>query len=186
LSKLLQLKLKSELYHYAAKVVDVYDGDTLTVEMDLGLGVWKQGQVIRLWKVNAPEVRGAEREKGLAVRDAVREMLLERYVLVRTILDKRGADSTEKFGRLLGEILVETAGGALLNINQWLLDQGLAQPMDEDGRPVRAIAPVEMIPAPPTLPAICLYCGEVRTLETRSGVVSACPNCLDGSFVLRR
>jgi micrococcal nuclease len=100
------LRLGSKLYYYAATVTDVYDGDTFTVDMDLGLGMGRRGQRIRLWKVNAPEVRGAEREQGLAVRDYVRALILEKTVLLRTILDKRGVDSTEKFGRLLGEVLV--------------------------------------------------------------------------------
>lgn len=28
------------LYHYNAKIIDVYDGDTCTVDIDLGLHTW--------------------------------------------------------------------------------------------------------------------------------------------------
>ncbi len=30
-----ELKMKAQLYHYAATVIEVYDGDTLTVNLDL-------------------------------------------------------------------------------------------------------------------------------------------------------
>lgn len=46
------------LYHYAAQVVSVYDGDTITVDIDLGLEVWLKGQKIRLLNIDTPEVRG--------------------------------------------------------------------------------------------------------------------------------
>ena len=32
------------LYHYRAVVIDVYDGDTVTVDLDLGFHVWKRGR----------------------------------------------------------------------------------------------------------------------------------------------
>ena len=64
MSTLNDLRLKSRLYYYAAYVSDVYDGDTFTVDIDLGLGLWRRDQKIRLWKVNTPEVSGEEREEG--------------------------------------------------------------------------------------------------------------------------
>lgn len=36
------------LYHYRAEVVDVYDGDTVTVDLDLGFHVWVRSEKIRL------------------------------------------------------------------------------------------------------------------------------------------
>lgn len=52
------------LYHYKAKVVSVYDGDTFTVDIDLGLHTWINGEKIRLNRINAPELRGNEKDKG--------------------------------------------------------------------------------------------------------------------------
>ena len=72
------LRLKSRLYYYAGHVTSVYDGDTFTADVDLGLGLWRRDQIIRLWKVNAPEVRGASRVEGLRVRDFVRGLILDR------------------------------------------------------------------------------------------------------------
>ena len=36
------------MYEYKAQVVSVYDGDTLTVDIDLGFEVWLRKQKIRL------------------------------------------------------------------------------------------------------------------------------------------
>ena len=57
------------LYHYKAKVVDVYEGDTCTVDIDLGLHIWNKGEKIRLNRINAPELRGNGKIKGLKSRD---------------------------------------------------------------------------------------------------------------------
>ncbi|HMN30244.1 MAG TPA: hypothetical protein PKE45_18975 [Caldilineaceae bacterium] len=183
MSTIADLRLKSKLYFYAAHVTDVYDGDTITADLDLGLGLWQHGQRIRFWKINAPEVTGPTRTQGLAVRDYVRSLLLDRSVLVRTILDKRGVDSTEKFGRLLGEILLEDAQGEIMNLNQHLLDSGMVAPFGEDGSPIpvgAAAAPMPRGATPTTIS--CPYCGERRSVDPSTGLVALCPNCLDPAF----
>lgn len=179
------IRVKSELYHYAAVVTDVYDGDTITVDMDLGLGIWRKGQKIRFWKVNTPELRGADRVVGLQVRDFVREMLLNKQVLIRTILDKRGVDSTGKFGRLLGEILVEDAQGRLVNVNEMLLERGLAEPMGADGTRTReTVVPSPDQPNSRALPTYveCIYCGQIRSVNVEMQVIESCSNCLDPAY----
>jgi micrococcal nuclease len=170
------VRLRSRLYYYAAHVTSVYDGDTLTVDVDLGLGVWRHNQTIRLWKVNTPEMKGAEREQGTKVRDFVRAQVLDKPILLRTILDKRGEDQTGKFGRLLGEILVEDESGQVINLNQLLLDRGMAQPMDEQGSKVTAAA--RSLSAPPNF-VPCPFCGQTRAVDQETAVMQLCPNCLD-------
>lgn len=61
------------MYEYRAFVRKVYDGDTVTVDIDLGFDVVLQKQKIRLLRINAPEVRGEQRQEGLKSRDALRE-----------------------------------------------------------------------------------------------------------------
>ena len=61
--------MKENLYHYRATVVSVYDGDTCTVDIDLGLNTWVRGEKLRLYRINAPELRGVERPEGLKSRD---------------------------------------------------------------------------------------------------------------------
>ena len=63
-------------YYYDAEVTGVYDGDSITVDIDLGLGVWLKGQKLRLIGIDTPEMRGAEKEAGKVARDFVRSRLL--------------------------------------------------------------------------------------------------------------
>ena len=82
------------MYEYRAFVRKVYDGDTITVDIDLGFDVVLKGQKIRLLKINAPEVRGEQRPEGLKSRDALRERIGNKWVKVKTQQDKKG-----KYGR---------------------------------------------------------------------------------------
>lgn len=113
--------MENFLYHYKAKVLEVYDADTVRVELNLGFGlIWRgsdnKGIEIRLFGLNAPEVRGTEKDKGIISRDKLREQILGKEVTIKTI-----RDSKEKFGRYLGIIIKDD-----LNINEWLITEGLA------------------------------------------------------------
>jgi len=103
------------MYEYEAIVTSVYDGDTITIDIDLGFDVILKKQKIRLLGINTPEVRGSEREKGLVSRDALREKILGEQVIIKT--EKRG-----KYGRWLGTIYIERT-----NVNQWLINEGYAE-----------------------------------------------------------
>ncbi|RME00536.1 MAG: nuclease [Calditrichaeota bacterium] len=109
-----------KLYHYRAKVVSVYDGDTCRVDIDLGLSTWIKQEVIRLFRINAPEVRGEEREAGLRARDYLRELILNKDILLQTIKDRKG-----KYGRYLGEIWLEI-DGQWQNVNDMMVQAGHA------------------------------------------------------------
>ena len=70
------------MYEYRATVTDVYDGDTITVDIDLGLRTFKKGLKIRLLRVNTPEIRGKEREEeGLKVRNWLRDRILNKEII---------------------------------------------------------------------------------------------------------
>ena len=60
---------------YRALVTRVYDGDTITADIDLGFGVLLTKQKLRLNSVKAPEIRGKNRAAGLISRDALREKI---------------------------------------------------------------------------------------------------------------
>jgi micrococcal nuclease len=179
-----EIRIRSKLYYYAAEVKSVYDGDTITVDLDLGLGLWRRHQTIRFWKVSAPEVRGSAREKGLIVRDFVRDLILGKNVLLRTILDKRGQDRTGKFGRLLGEVLMEGDEGDVINLNELLIEKGMAAPLGEDGSSVRSLVLSRSVDTEMSATILCRYCGEVRQVNEALGVVEICPNCLDPAYPL--
>jgi len=104
--------MKHSLYYYKAIVTSVYDGDTCTVDIDLGLHTWIRDEKIRLYRINAPELRGKERPEGLKSRDFLREQILNKKITIQTIKDKK-----EKYGRYLGEIWLKDEKGKEININ---------------------------------------------------------------------
>jgi micrococcal nuclease len=112
-------------YVYRAKCVSVYDGDTMTVDLDLGFGVWMKKQKLRLFGINAPEMRGEEKERGKISRDAVRGMAPEGCELVvSTHKDKKG-----KYGRWLASVYCTSKSnpdGPMMCINDALVSRGLA------------------------------------------------------------
>ncbi len=98
------------MYEYRAKVLDVVDGDTLRVEVDLGLDI-RHRITLRLFGVDTPEVRGEEREAGLAAKAFVEAWLpADRVVIIQTVKDKR-----EKYGRYLAAVYIPTGDP----INPW-------------------------------------------------------------------
>jgi micrococcal nuclease len=107
------------MYIYNAKVTDVYDGDTVTVDLDLGCNIWLRNEKIRLYHINAPELRGEEKPEGIKSRDWLRKRILGKEVLIQTIKDKRG-----KYGRLLGIIWEKESSES---INSQMVKEGLAE-----------------------------------------------------------
>jgi len=117
-----------ELYTYKAEVIKAYDADTVTLRIDLGLDTFRE-ESVRLARIDAPEVRGEEREAGLISRDALREKIVSKEVLIRTYRDKTG-----KYGRFIVEIflpytiITESSGeSGLININDWLVENKYAE-----------------------------------------------------------
>lgn len=112
-------QLRASLYHYRARVTAVYDGDTCTVDIDLGLSTWIRGEKVRLNRINAPEMRGADKPKGEKARDFLRGLVLDKDVLLQTIKDER-----EKYGRYLGELWLVPASGPATNVNDAMVAAG--------------------------------------------------------------
>lgn len=104
-------------YSYPVHVTDCYDGDTCTVTVNLGMGVFLHEQKIRLYGINTPELRGEEREEGLKVRDWLRERVVGKDIIMVTPEDKKG-----KYGRWLGTFY---ANG--VNVNEELVIMGMAK-----------------------------------------------------------
>lgn len=111
------MTVEKDLYHYRATIKSVYDADTIRVDWDLGAGILLKNEPLRLYGINAPEMRGDEREQGLISRDALRAKIpAGAEVIIKTVQDKKG-----KYGRYLAEIYLDD-----LNINKWLVDDGYA------------------------------------------------------------
>lgn len=93
--------MSNGLYNYKAKIVEIYDGDTFTAEVDLGFRI-KMKIKLRLDGINTPELRGKDpREKELAkeVRDFLRENYLNSEIILET--KKKG-----KYGRYLSTVRI--------------------------------------------------------------------------------
>lgn len=106
------------LYQYRATITEVYDADTVTADIDLGFSFVHTDQKFRLYGIDAPEVRGDEREAGLEARDALRDRILGQEVTICSIKDGKG-----KYGRYLARIYHD---GTF--INAWLVFQDHAEP----------------------------------------------------------
>lgn len=109
------------MYEYKAVIREVYDGDTVRADIDLGFGMWMHRQALRLAGIDAPELRGETIGAGRAARDFLRNLLLDEPVVIRT--HKAG-----KYGRWLAEIYRELAGGGRVLVNAELIEAGHAVP----------------------------------------------------------
>jgi micrococcal nuclease len=107
-------------YEYQAVICDVYDGDTVTADIHLGLGVWVHDEKLRLLHIDAPELRGDEKPAGIRSRDYLCKLIGGRVVTIRTDRDRRG-----KYGRILAEIWAEVDGQRVM-INDLMVTGGYA------------------------------------------------------------
>ena len=99
------------MYEYKAKVVKVFDGDTVDVDIDLGFGIWMKDERVRIMGIDTPESRTrdkVEKKFGLAAKEKLKSLLGKETVL-KTQVNKDGEDMKGKFGRILGDFDVYDA-----------------------------------------------------------------------------
>lgn len=113
--------MENYLYHYTARIVSVYDGDTVRADIDLGLSAWIHNEKLRLSRINAPELRGAEKDAGLKARDFLVEHVADKDIVIATQKDRKG-----KYGRYLVEIWVQGPDGVYFNMNDLMVTSGHA------------------------------------------------------------
>ena len=114
------------MYTYKISPLKVVDGDTIDAEIDLGFDI-KVKKRIRFAGINAPESRTRdleEKAKGLAAKDRVKQ-LLDGCKNIQ--LKSHGVG---KFGRCLGEIMLDTVDGSekltVISLNELLIKEGHA------------------------------------------------------------
>mgnify|MGYP006276139399 CR=1 FL=1 len=109
-------------FFYRAHVTDVHDGDTVTVDIDLGFSMSLRKLKVRLHGIDTAEMTSEDaalKSKAIAARDWLRSQILNKDIY----LESGGLD---KYGRWLGK--VHTKEG--LNCNDELVKMGLALSYD--------------------------------------------------------
>lgn len=107
-------------YTYKAIVLRWVDGDTVDVQLDLGLGIYRKER-LRLEGIDAWETRGEERPQGLIATEFVKALAPEGSdVIIQT-------EKTGKYGRYIARVYVVTDDG-VVSVNQQLLEHGHAEP----------------------------------------------------------
>tara|TARA_R100001079_G_C4398970_1_gene130575 strand:+ start:241 stop:657 length:417 start_codon:yes stop_codon:yes gene_type:complete len=108
------------MYEYSCEVKRVVDGDTVDVILNLGFDIFYKSRV-RLYGIDTPESR--TRNKDEKARGKMAAAYLEdainngNTVVIQTKLK----DSRGKYGRVLGNVLVDD-----VNINEQMVDKHLA------------------------------------------------------------
>lgn len=100
-------------YIYRAKLTTlrenpIYDADTIYVDIDLGFSTWIMNQTLRLYGINAPEVTGEEKEKGIIARDYLRSALKPNDFVIKTYKDRYDSDKKGKYGRWLADVFIRS------------------------------------------------------------------------------
>ena len=106
------------MYQYKAFVKSVYDGDSITVIIELGFKATLE-QNIRILGIDCPEIRTLdvkEKEAGLMVRDYLRKMIEGKEV---TVLTRK----PDKFG---GRYLADVYSGGV-NVAKHLINNKFAR-----------------------------------------------------------
>ena len=110
----------NKMHEYKTKIRRIVDGDTVDVDIDLGFGMILSKQRIRLYGIDTPESRTRDKEEKfygkLAAQFLKDQCKKGSCITLKTYLDKKG-----KYGRILGEIIVDD-----VNINQLMVEQHMA------------------------------------------------------------
>ena len=108
------------MYEYSCKVDRVVDGDTIDVVLNLGFDIMFKSRV-RLYGIDTPESR--TRNKDEKVRGKMAGSFLKEAVDngAQVVIQTKLKDSRGKYGRVLGDVVVDG-----VNINQEMINNYLA------------------------------------------------------------
>ena len=127
---------KPASFEYNGTLVKVLDGDTIDAYIDLGFDL-KIKKRIRYMGIDTWESRTRDKEekvKGLAAKARNKELLEAGTFKIVSY-------GTGKFGRVLGEVFVQTDDG-LVSVNETLISEGHAYEYD-GGKKKKFIAEIE-------------------------------------------
>lgn len=118
------------LYTYRAQVVAVHDGDTVTVDVDLGFRTWRHDTHVRLAGISARELTMPGGEEAAVHLEAM--LLTAGEVIVRSIRTDRDPADTMSFDRYV--IAVQLPDGR--DLATLLVTEGWAVWWDGKTKPV--------------------------------------------------
>jgi micrococcal nuclease len=111
------------MYEYRVKkLMNVIDGDTIDVDIDLGFDI-SLARRVRMAGIDTPESRTkdkAEKVLGLESKEYLKKMMKDaKTIVIKTQLP----DSSEKYGRILGWVYIDDA---TKSINEQMIEDGYA------------------------------------------------------------
>lgn len=116
------------MFTYKAKVVSVYDGDTITCLVDLGFKITIK-EKFRLYGIDTPEIRTKdlqEKKLGYKAKEKLESLIKNKDVYL--VVMKKG-----KFGRWISKVYLNKNDIEDDNsVNQILLKEGFAKPFMMD------------------------------------------------------
>lgn len=119
------------MYSYKCKILNVVDGDTLDIELDLGFEI-RLKERVRLLGVDTPEVFGAKSEPaGQAASVFTKNWVESKQVRDGYfVYESKKYNARDKYGRSLGTITwVDAISTLTETINTLLLATGHAKPL---------------------------------------------------------
>jgi micrococcal nuclease len=114
---------EGSLYIYRANVIDVYDADTITADVDLGFYMWLHKQQFHLHGIKAPEITGPEKTEGEKARDFLKSKVLGKEVIIQSVKNPNEEEQKEKYGEFLAVVWLDG-----VNVNDLLVKEGYAKP----------------------------------------------------------
>ena len=115
----------TKIHTYKAFLERVIDGDTIRVNIDLGMGIFHR-EILRLAKINAVEIKTNEGKK--AARELTKILSGLEFLIVKTF-------QTDIYGRFIADVFLpknskqtdpQIVASQGIYLNQLLLEQGLA------------------------------------------------------------
>ena len=108
------------MFEYNIVITKIYDGDTITADVDLGFHTWIHNQKFRLINIDTEEIRNKDKilkEKAYEARNYLRSLCDGKSCRIK-------CHGKGKYGRWLGELFVEGIEGS---VNEHLIQEGYAK-----------------------------------------------------------
>lgn len=120
--------------HFKAKVVDIYDGDTLTVVFRYNGKL--QQHSCRMLGYDSPEMKPPKTQvnRDLEIAAAIKAKTALSNIILNRVIDIQ-CDQFDKYGRILITIMIRPPTSICchyctpkINLNKWMIDQGYGIP----------------------------------------------------------